>query len=341
MTAKRPSIFSVFGAWLYAAGLAAALLPAAPVPAGAFLFGGNSDKKAGELLGGMRSSFERGDCEAVIGKYGDFSGEKPPAEMREEAYGYLGRCYEASGSTDKAIGLYKLALGLYPENSLFAYRLALIYNKDGFPGNAAPLFAKVLSVYPDDIGANIGLARAYASLGFLARAGDSYSRAVILQDFKDGPVLKEYAFCMLKKRDWNEALFAAGKGAQASPGLPAWPLVEARVRAGRGEYYKAIAAMEAAIRLEPSRLLRLERALYLLLGGLPRRAIEAADAELLLDKADPLASLVKGMSLYTLKDKTGAAEYFSRAESGGPFTARIAASFGGGQQKRTEDSCGK
>jgi tetratricopeptide (TPR) repeat protein len=117
--------------------------------------------------------------------------------------------------------------------------------------------------------------------------------------------------------------------------------VEARVLAGRGDYYKALAAMESAIALAPSRQLRLERALYLLLAGLPRRAMEAADSELLLNKADPLASLVKGMALYTLKDKPGAAEYLSRAGGGEPFTAKIAASFLAAPVTGTGDSCKK
>ena len=334
MTVSTPPLFK------YAGALAAALLLAA-APAQAFLFWGGGDGRSGALLEEMRSAFGRGDCDAVLQKADDFFGEKPPAGMREEAYGYTGRCYEASGSTDKAIGTYKLARGLYPENSLFAYRLALIYNKSGFPENAVPLFIKVLAVYPGDIGANLGLARAYAALGFLAKAGDYYSRAVILQDFKDGPALKEYAFCMLKKRDWNEALFAAGKGAQVSPALSAWPLVAARAGAGRGDYHQALKSMEAAIELEPSRHLRLERALYLLLGGLPLRAAEAADAELLLDKADPLASLVKGMALYKLGDKAGAADYFARAGAGEPFTAKIAEAFLRGPEKREGDSCKK
>ncbi len=334
MTARRPLIFK-------RAGLGAALVLAAALPARAFFFGGNSDKRARALLSEMDGAFGRGDCVTVLEKAGEFFGEKPPAELREEAYGYAGRCFETSGSTDKAIGVYKLAGGLYPENSLFAYRLALIYNQSGFPGNAVPLFNKVLAVYPDDIGANLGLARAYSALGFLARAGDYYSRAVILQDFKDGPALKEYAFCMLKKRDGNEALFLAGKGAQVSPWLAVWPLVEARVRAGKGEYYKALAAMEAALKLQPSRQLRLERAVYLLLAGLPRRAAEAADAELLLDKTDPLASLVKGLALYNLGDKAGSAEYFNRAGSGGPFTAGIAAAFKQTPEKVGVDSCKK
>lgn len=310
-------------------------------PARAFLFGGALDKKAGAGLEKMRAAFEAGACSSVLDLSTTFLNEKPPAAMREEAYGYMGRCYESAGATDKAINLYKLALGLYPENLFFASRLALIYNQAGFPENAAPLFLKVLSIKSDDTDANLGLARAYAALGFLSRAKDFYSRAVILQDFRDQAALREYALCMLRKRDWPEALFIAGMGAKSAPLSSFWPQAEARVRAGQGDYHKALPAIEAAILLEPSRQLRLERALYLLMGGLPRRAIEAADAELALDGKDALAAVVKGMALYSLRKKAEAEPYFRTARCGGQFTAKIAGSFLGGSLKGAEDTCKK
>ncbi len=296
-------------------------------PAGAFLFGGAQEEKAAVGLAQMRSAFEAGDCASVLKLSETFLNEKPPLAMRGEAYGYIGRCYESAGSADKAISLYTLALGFYPENILFASRLALIYDQAGFPEKAAPLFLKVLAVKTDDLEANLGLARAYASLGFLSRAKDFYSRTVILQNFLDAVALKEYALCMLRKRDWPEALFIAKMGAQAAPRSAFWPLVEARVSAGQGNYYKALSAVEAAILLEPSRQLRLERSLYLLLGGLPGRAADAADSELAADGKDPLASAVKGMALYSLGQKSEAAPYFLAARCGGPFTAKIAGAF--------------
>ncbi|MDD5208695.1 MAG: hypothetical protein PHV36_04865 [Elusimicrobiales bacterium] len=310
-------------------------------PAQAFLFGGASDKKAGAGLEKMRAAFEAGACSSALDLSTTFLNEKPPAAMREEAYGYMGSCYESAGATDKAINLYKLALGLYPENLFFASRLALIYNQAGFPENAVPLFLKVLSIKSDDTNANLGLARAYAALGFLSRAKDFYSRAVILQDFRDQAALREYALCMLRKRDWREVLFIAGAGAKAAPLSSFWPQVEARVRAGQGDYHKALPAIEGAILLEPSRRLRLERALYLLMGGLPRRAIEAADAELALDGKDALASVVKGMALYSLGKKAEAQPYFAAARGGGQFTAKIAGSFLDGNLKAAEDACKK
>ncbi|MBI4351427.1 MAG: tetratricopeptide repeat protein [Elusimicrobia bacterium] len=318
-----------------------ALLLFCSVPAQAFLFGGASDKRAAAGLEKLRSAFAAGDCGAVLELSPAFLREKPPAELREEGYGYIGRCYESTGAADKAISLYKLAQGLYPENLLFASRLALIYNQAGFPENAAPLFLKVLSRKSDDAAANLGLARAYAALGFLTRAKEFYSRAVILQDFLDQAVLREYALCMLRKRDWEETLFISGVGAGAAPLSPFWPLAEARVRAGQGNYDKALSAIDGALLLGSSRQLRLERALYLLLGGLPLRAIEAADAELALDGKDPLASAVKGMALYSQGKRTEAEPYFLAARCGGPFTAGIAGSFLGPHRKAAEAACEK
>lgn len=318
-----------------------ALLLLCASPAEGFLFGRASDEEASAGLREMRAAFGRGDCAAVLSRSEDFFKEKPPAGMREEAYGYMGRCYEASGSTDKAIGIYKLAIGLYPANALFATRLALIYNSAGFPANAAPLFLKALELGGGDTEANLGLARAYAAMGYLTRAKSFYSRAAELQGFADAAVLEEYARCMLRKRDWEEATALARKGRLVAPLSSLWPTIEARVRAGRGDYAGAAEMMDTALLLGSGRKLRLERALYLLLGGVPLRAIEAAEAELLADPADPLAAAVKGMALYSLGQKAEAADYFGRARAGGPFTAGIAGAFLAEAPPATAELCKK
>ena len=317
-----------------------ALLLCLGVPARAFWFGNSSDERAGELLAQMRSAYAGGDCQAALDMSETFFAEKPPANMREAAYGYMGRCYEATGSLNKAVSLYKRALGLYPENVLFSYRLALIYNQSGFPHLAAPLFLDVLKAKSDDIEATLGLARAYAAQGFLGRAKGYYSRAVILQDFGDADALEEYARCMLRKGDWAETVYIAGKGAQAAPRSPVWLLLEARALAGQGKYYNAVALLESALLLEPARGLRLERALYLLMGGLPKRAMEAAESELAAG-ADPLASMIKGMALYSLNRRGEAGPYLEAGRGAGPFACRIGAALLGEARERAEDACKK
>ncbi len=321
--------------------LAALLLFLPASPAGAFLFwGGPRYGKAEAELAAMRKAGARGDCSAVLGMADGFLALTPPPKLREEAYVYIGRCYEREGAADKAITLYKLAGELYPANVIFSARLAQIYDQAGFYQNAVPLFLKVLAAEPGDVEANLGAARAYSALGFLGRADDFYSRTVALQDFSDTAVLEEYARCMLRKRDWKQALFLAGKGEARRPRSPVWPLLEARAAAGKGDYSGAVSLMEKAEALSPSRKLRLERALYLLLGGRPRRAIEAADRELAADPSDPLASVVKAMALYNLGERAGAERYFKAALAGGPFTARLAAAFLPGPSRK-EAGCAK
>lgn len=315
-----------------------ALLLCLAQPAAAFFFGKTSDRRAGELLIAARAAREAGNCAASLEFAENLLAEKPPAAMREEAYGHMGSCYESCGSVDKAISLYKLALGLYPENRGFAQRLALIYNSTGFPQLAVPLFGKVLATRGDDVEANLGLARAYAAQGFLGRAKAHYSKAVILQDFSDAAALEEYARWMLRKGDWAEAVFIAGRGAQLTPLSAVWPALEARALAGQGKYYKAIEVLEAALKLDPSRALRLERALYLLMGGLPKRAMEAAEQELAAGP-DPLASMVKGMALYSLGRKAEAAPLLAAGREAGPFSDKVAAALLAEKKAAPEGTC--
>lgn len=320
--------------------LLATLLFFALPRAEAFFFGRTSDKPAEELLARVRAAYEAANCQSALELADRFLAEKPPAGMREQVYVYMGSCYETCGSPDKAISLYKLASGLYPRNILFSRRLALIYNGTGFPQLAVPLFGKVLAARSDDVEANLGLARAYAAQGFLARAKGYYSRAVILQDFRDAAVLEEYARRMLKKGDWEEAVLIAAKGAQAAPRSPVWPTLEARALAGQGQYYKAVDALDAALRLEPSRSLRLEKALYLLMGGLPKRAMAAAEAELAAGP-DPLASMVKGMALYSMGRKAEAAPFLADGRETGPFADGVAAALLREKPRAREEGDGK
>lgn len=319
----------------------AALFLAQACPAGAFLFWGGRDREAEARLREMRAAQEAGDCQAVLSSADLFLGEKPPAGMREEAYGYIGRCYETYGSEDKAISLYKLAIELYPANLGFAASLAAIYNRTGFPEHAAPLFLKVIASRPGDLPATLGLARAYSAMGFLSKAAAFYSRAVAAQNFSDEETLAEYADCLLRKRDWPEALFIASKGSRLEPRSARWPRIEAKCMAGQGDYAAAAAALERAIKFSPARELRLERALYLLLGGLPNRAAQAADAELSADPADPLAAVVKGLALYSLGKKDEAAPYLRTASRAGGFTGGVALALLGSGEEENQAVCRK
>lgn len=293
-----------------------------------FFFGRGADGTPG-MFEAMRSDFEKGDCASVFEKAGSFLNERPSTGLKEKAYQYMGRCYEREGLADRAISLYQLASGLYPENYFFAARLAGIYLNTGFYENSITLFTKIISVRSWDLEANLGLARAYARLGFLSKAKNYYSRAVALTDFGDLAALREYASLMIKKRDWPEALMLAEKGRQAGPADAFWPRTLARIAAGKGDYKKAWAYMNSGVKLSPeSRPLALERALYLLLSGNTGAAITGADEALAKIPRDPLAALIKAMALFKEGKIDKARSFFElAAQNGEPFTAKIAEAF--------------
>lgn len=296
-----------------------------PLDASAFLFGGISDKRAEDMLSGMSANFERGDCQAVSEISESLFKEKPSSHIRERAYSYLGRCYESQGLPDKAITVYKLANGLYPENDFFSARLASIYLKTGFYATAVPLFEKVLKGRSDDIAANAGLARCYAAQGFLSKAKLYYSMAVILGDFGDPALLKEYAAQMLRKRDWEEAALITGYALKLSPGDADLYEISARIAAGRGDYKKAAGQMRAALKLAPSDAgFALELALLELLAGDCEAALGAIPA--VGTEHGALALVIRGMALHKKGEHVRALEYFKEAAAAGghPFISTFA-----------------
>jgi len=306
--------------------LAIFLLAVFPLNASAFLFGGISDKKSEEMLLGMEANFNKGDCRAVDGISEELFREKPSSAIREKAYSYMGRCYESQQLPDKAIAVYKLAYGLYPESDLFSARLAAIYLKTGFYALAAPLFEQSLKVRSDDIEANTGLARCYAAMGFLSKAKVYYSKAAILGGFGDLAFLKEYTAQMLRKRDWEEAELIARYSLKLAPGDAAPHEALARAAAGRGDYKTAAAHMRDAVKLDPAGYtLALELALTEFLAGNYDAALAASSMPK--GENDALAFVVRGMILKKKGDSAGALEYFEKASKapGRPFIAAFAA----------------
>ena len=310
--------------------LTALIFASIPLNAAAFLFGGTSDKKAVDLIGVMAAGFAAGDCPAVVEISGELLGEKPPPEIKEKAYSYLGRCYESQGLADKAITMYKLAHGLYPENRFFPARLAAIYLRSGFYDLAVPLFEEALRDRPDDIQANAGLARSYASMGFLSKAKTYYSRAVILGEFGNLTLMKEYIGWMLKKRDWEETELIAGYAGKLAPEDAQLSEALARVAAGRGDHKQAALKMREAVSLAPSdTALALELALTEFLAGDYDAAL--ASVPVRERESNALALVIRGMALRKKGDMPGSLECFRKASDigGRSFVAAFAAALAG------------
>jgi tetratricopeptide (TPR) repeat protein len=303
-------------------------LACVPMKADCFIFG-RGPERAAEIFALIDADFKRGDCQAVLDRAPALFSEATSSQPNETVYMYMGACYERAGLSDKAVGLYKMAFGLYQKNYFFAGRLAEIYLSAGFYGEAISLFSKILSDRPDDLAANLGMARAQTRLGFLSRAKTYYSRYTALSDFNDMPAMKEYAQTMLLKRDWREASMLAEKGLSRAPTDIFWPKIMARLCAGQGKYREAIEYLNRSLAVSPGeRQALLERALYALLSGHSVEALADSESALRVRGDDPLAALIKGLALFRVGEADKAREWFEAARKGGePFTAQIAGAF--------------
>lgn len=315
------------GRCLAAALFCAVSLAGPGLHAGAFrFFGLRSEGKAPELLAAMRADFAGGNCAAVAAGGDALFREKPFSETKVRAYKYLGQCYETQGLPDKAISVYELGQGLCPEDRFFPARLAAIYLKTGFFSTAAPLFKKVLDYKSDDIEANAGLGKCYAETGFLARAEDYYARAIILGDFKDIGLMKEYARWMIRKRDWSEAELMLSRALELDSGDAELYAALSRIASGKGDYKAAAARLFQALERRPgNRGFTLERALVLLMAGDADGAASAAGNFLKeMEGRDSFAALIKGLALYKKGDLAGAKPFLAAVKEEGTFAARLA-----------------
>ena len=153
------------------------LLILAVSPSEAFLWKKKTDPAHEKLMEAAISRLDDGDCGGAVAKIDSLLALGPSREIKERAYYCLGKCHEALGAANKAIGTYRLAAALYPENALFPKALAELYLTNGFYDKAVEIYRPLLKKDPSSYPLNLGLARSYAGLGALAQVKRKIGRA--------------------------------------------------------------------------------------------------------------------------------------------------------------------
>lgn len=288
-----------------------------------FFWGRISDEKAGRIMAGMKDAYQAKDCESVLSGFEEFLREKPSAGLKREGYKYAGLCYEEKNYVEKALGLYKLAVLLYPEDMFFHKRLGGVYLSNGFYENSAELFAKVVKKNGQDFEAMLSLARSYRKLGFLSRAKEYYVKCVLNEDFRVPSTAAEYAEFLLEKNDVPDALFTVGRALDSSR-TASLLLLKARVLAYAGRYSEAVDSIDEAGKLGPlGREARIRKVLYSVFAG-----DYSLEKELEYFRGDYFYSFIRGILRYKKGDLTGSAADFSvSAEKGGEFVRKVSLDF--------------
>ncbi|MDT8287398.1 MAG: tetratricopeptide repeat protein, partial [Elusimicrobiales bacterium] len=222
---------------------AALLLLLALCPVEAFFWKKKTDPSHEKLMEAAISRLDDGDCAGAVDSINSLLALGPSREIKERAYYCLGKCHEALGASDRAIGTYRLAAALYPGNTLFSKALAELYLSNGFYDKAAGIYRPLVGKNPSSSRLNLGLARSYAGLGALAEAAAGYA-AARAAGAEGSDFLSEYARCLESMRDFDGALVLLDQARAAAPSDGTLPRLMARVNARMGAHSRAAGLAE-------------------------------------------------------------------------------------------------
>jgi tetratricopeptide (TPR) repeat protein len=224
------------------------------VNAGAFwLFSGESKKKYKIAIQEIKIDYEKSDCTQVIKKVNTFLESKPPSLFKEEAYLYIGSCYEKRNEIDRALDIYGLAHTFYPKNDFFREALANIYLGTGFFEKSLLLFKDLTKNKNASYKAYSGLAKSYASLGFYKKAKKNYSYALNMNEYKDLNLIKEYSRALIRIRKYEEVLAIFNNASHEFKIDAEIYLILARVWMYKGDYGRSLNYINEAQELSSTR----------------------------------------------------------------------------------------
>ena len=272
--------------------------------------------------------YDAGNYPEVIARLTPATMQKLRSEDLKLAYLYLGGSYEHTGRRGEALGVYQVAVKLFPGDATLLTSLAALLHEADLEEEARPLYEKILQLEPDNAEAHLGLAEIDRSLGLLDRSAQHYEKA-LEKMAERANVWRDYAEVLLAQRDARTAELAVRRALALSADVDSW-IDLAFIARAQGRLDDALTALDKASASQtPARAgIGLARTLWLLEAGRNREA-SAACEEILKDSPDePLARWVRGMLRLKAGRQESAAKEFALAAFAtreAPFTARISA----------------
>lgn len=245
---------------------------------------------------------------------------------RARAYELLGLSYEMQGRLDRALAVYQLAEGLYPENLVILNRLARLLHRIELDVRARPVYERLLRIHPNNADGNLGLAEILRGQGLLEASARHYRKA--LKEFdKDPAVWRDYAEVLADRQDFVEATKAIQRSLELRfdvDSLLDLALFERR----QGQRAQSMKTLRNAAAGAPQRSdLKLRLALWMIEDGDHDGALEAAGSVLRDVPGHPLARwtrarvhIARGRPEEARRDLEAAAQ----AERTSPFIASAA-----------------
>lgn len=242
-----------------------------------------------------------------------------------EAYGQLGKLYQAYELSDAAAACFLNAEALEPRRFAWPYYLGYVYETQGDHGKAATYFENALRIQPNNLTALLKLAQASLDLNSLESAQALFERALVM-DKSSAAALAGLGKVALYKRDFSEAVqkFKAALALQPEASSIRYPL--ALAYRGLGELTEAEANLQKKGKGEPKISDPLVDELRRLRRGSPhlwrsgteainanrfRDAVKAFRQLVVLDPSDPDSRMYLGIALARSGHGNEAMEQFS------------------------------
>jgi len=168
------------------------------------------------LLETVQGLFEAKKYGQVIENLPDQNIENLSHDEQPQAYLLLGLSYSRQGEIDKALGVLQLAAQLFPDNINVLSQLADLLHNEELSDRAKPLYERILRIHPNNNAAHLKLAEIEHSQGFLERSIDHYERC--LTEYSKAPeVWRAYAMVLSERGDYPKAVTAIEKSLNLDP----------------------------------------------------------------------------------------------------------------------------
>lgn len=206
-----------------------------------FFWGKPDYSKASMILEDMRKALLSEDCQLVWKLYESFLEQKPPLKMKKYAYIYCASCYEKNKAYEQAAAIYKLAIELYPDETIFLKKACSLYLANGLYLSALNLAIKIEKKDPHDQDNWLFMARAYSAVGFW-RKSLPYYRKLLAIDTKNNDIILEYCLALKNSSQYDQGYELAIKTAQSSSDERFY-IVAAEISALSGNLSKAVSIL--------------------------------------------------------------------------------------------------
>lgn len=276
-----------------------------------------------------RNCFSEGRYQQAVVELTDYIYKIKNVKRREvRAYRLLGLSYEKLNNLEKALEVYLEALEFHPKNIPLLLAAAQLYQRTGLMNRSMELYEKVLETEPNNLAALSGQADNYATQGFYSKARVLYDRFFEEKPHADPLYRARYANTFLKQRNFSQAFQNITLALEDEPENPDFWLLSAKARYGLSSTQEALADLNTALLLAPTRKdLLAQKALWLYQEKSYKDSLQVAQQILKQEPQDPLALFIKAINEYRLGKTAAARKQLEEIAHQSPhsFTGKVSA----------------